>query len=245
VSDRLGTKIYRYQSVDSTQTEAEKLAIAGASHGTVVLATEQLAGRGRLGRSWHSAADKGIWLSIVLRPQFRIDYLAQITLISSLAIQQTLNQLYGMDVKIKWPNDIYYGDNKLAGILTQARIVEGTAAHVILGIGLNTDKTAFPDELLAKPISIEDAIGYPPDKVELINALLTTLAKLYDAYEQTGFTPFLSQYNDKLYRKGEAVIVNQQSTGRIANVNVRGELIVIDDAGTELIVTSGEIKFAR
>ena len=245
LSDWLGEKIYQYDSIDSTQAQAEKLAQAGASHGTVICAREQLAGRGRLGRSWHSAADKGVWLSIIIRPQFQIDHLPQITLLSSLAIRQTLEQLYDLDTQVKWPNDIYFEHSKLGGILTQARINTGRIEYAILGIGLNTDQTTFPENLLAKPISIEEAIGYSPDKQELMSRLLSEIADLYNEYEVRGFMPFLTQYLENLYGKDELVMVDNQLVGKISGVNHRGELILIDKAEVEHIVASGEIKFKR
>lgn len=245
MSDWLGEKIYKYNSVDSTQAKAEELALVGAPHGTVIIAKEQLAGRGRLGRSWYSPADKGVWLSIILRPQIQIDYLPQLTLLSSLAIKRTLNQLYDLDVKVKWPNDIYYEHYKLGGILTQARIIKGRIEYAILGIGLNTDKTIFPEDLTTKPISIEEAIGYSPDKQKLVNRLLVEIINFYEEYKITGFTPFLAQYLENLYGKGELVMVDNNLVGNISAVNQRGELILIDDAGTEYTVASGEIKFMR
>ncbi len=245
MNDCWGDKVYRFESVDSTQIWAEKLAQAGAPHGTVIIADEQLEGRGRLGRSWQSAAGKGVWLSIIIRPQLRIEYLSQITLLSSLAITQTLSQLYNLDVKVKWPNDIYYERYKLGGVLTQAKIVGEKAEYIILGIGLNTDKTTFSKDLRTKAISIEEVVGYSPDKRVLITGLLNKLAKLYQEYEITGFKPFLIQYLENLYGKGEHVIVDNQLLGRINGVNQRGELILLNDAGSEHIITSGEIKFVR
>ena len=241
--DWMGCKIYMHQTLDSTQAEAKRLATDSALHGTVVVANEQLSGRGRLGREWHSGADKGVWLSAVIRPEIAIQHLPQITLLTALAIKQTLNDLYGIEVLIKWPNDIYLNRRKLAGILTEALTVAGAIDCLIVGIGLNTDVDETATELADKRIALEEVLGYQPDKLQLISILLNRLGEFIDVYEQHGFAPFLEQYRASLYGKGEEVIIDGKLIARISAVNLQGELIVVDVSGFEHTIVNGEITF--
>ncbi len=242
-SSWLGKHIYIHETLDSTQAEARRLANEGAGHGTVVLAREQMQGRGRLGRSWLSSVDKGVWLTVILRPRLTIEHLPQITLLTGLAIREVLSNLYGINPLIKWPNDIYIEGRKLAGILTEALSNPEGIDCLLVGIGINTDLDQQAYELANKRIALAELVGQPPAKLTLITNLLNKLAEYFDSYEQVGFEPYLESYQDALYGKGARITVDGSLKCRISGINLAGELLVVDDQGSQHAIGAGEIIF--
>jgi len=145
--------ILRFDTIDSTNTEAANQARKGADEGLCVVAREQTAGRGRQGRSWISEKDSGLYFSIVLRPKLETRYISLITLAAGIAVYDTLKE-FGIDPDIKWVNDVLVREKKISGIL--AETVETTKGiAVIVGIGINLTSRSFPDELAQIATSIE------------------------------------------------------------------------------------------
>lgn len=126
-----------YKSVESTNDIAGQMAKEGAPQGSVVVADQQTAGRGRFNRSWLSGRGKGLWFSLVLRPEAEAERLSQLTIVMAVAIAEAMEALYGLSLGIKWPNDLLLDGKKICGILSEGRIEDGKVAHVIIGIGLN------------------------------------------------------------------------------------------------------------
>jgi len=135
----LGRPFYYYEEVGSTNQVAKDLAEQGAPHGAAVLAEGQTSGRGRLGRGWLSPAGKGIWLSLVLRPRVAPWQLPQLSLLAAVGVASAIKEITGLEVGIKWPNDILSRGKKLCGILTEMRAEVEITQYVILGIGLNVN----------------------------------------------------------------------------------------------------------
>lgn len=143
----LGQTIYHYETTDSTQKIAHNLAIDGAKHGTVVIADEQTAGKGRQDRQWYSQKDKGIWMSMILRPTI-LPYLApQLTLLAATVLADVIVEYTNLSPQIKWPNDILVNDKKVAGILTEMQAEQDQVRYIIIGTGINVNQKAtdLPD----------------------------------------------------------------------------------------------------
>src|SRR5678816_27543 len=158
--------ILRFDSLPSTNLEAANRAIEGADEGLCIVAGEQRAGRGRLGRQWISPRGAGIYFSVVLRPKFDQSVWPLITLLASITVQETLLQACELQTDIKWPNDILHGEKKLCGILAETvETIRGRA--VIVGIGINLTKAALPRELESVATSVEAATRRAPD-IELV-----------------------------------------------------------------------------
>jgi BirA family biotin operon repressor/biotin-[acetyl-CoA-carboxylase] ligase len=140
--------------VDSTQQVARDLARAGAAEGTAVVAEEQTAGRGRLGRPWHSPPGENLYCSVVLRPPLAPGEVPQIALVAGIAVAAAVEEVTGRRPAIKWPNDVLLDGKKVAGILTEMESEIDRVHHVIAGIGVNLNTRRFPRELRDKASSL-------------------------------------------------------------------------------------------
>ncbi|KXG43616.1 biotin--[acetyl-CoA-carboxylase] ligase [Tepidibacillus decaturensis] len=239
-----GSNVVYFKSIDSTQTKAHELARQGAKHGTIVIANEQTNGKGRLGRSWFSNEGKGIWMSILLRPSFSYNEAPQITLFASIILTNALRSLYGIDIRIKWPNDLYFEKKKIAGILTEMHGEQDQIHYLIIGIGINTHKTKYPLELKQKAGSLEEFINQNPKRIEILCKFLEQFEKNYELFHQKGFAPFFDEYNQLLLKKGTPIVVTQSTSfiyGQIYGVDENGYLIVKKENGEMIKVVSGDI----
>lgn len=166
----------------STNTEMKRLAREGAEHGTVLIAAEQTAGRGRMGRSFASPKN-GLYLTILLRPDCAAERLPTLTPCAAIAVCRALKRVCGMEAGIKWPNDILFNGKKLCGILTEG-IGTPDGIAVVLGIGLNvnTAEADFPAELRGAAASIRSVTGRKTDMTRLSAALIAELDRVYDQW---------------------------------------------------------------
>src|SRR3972149_2437761 len=168
---RMGVELHYYATLGSTNDRAAELARAGAPEGTLVVADEQTAGRGRSGRRWHSPAGSGLALSLVLRPTtLGSREIAAIGLIGAMGSIEALAE-YGMQPELKWPNDVLLNGAKVGGILAEASWTGSELDHVILGIGLNVGKAPLP-EVEFPATSIEQAVGKPVAREALLLRVL-------------------------------------------------------------------------
>jgi len=173
------TTILKFDSIDSTNLEAMRQAKLGAPEGLCIVAREQTLGRGRLDRSWHSPKDAGLYLSIVLRPQFELARWPLINLAAALAVHDAIFRTCDLKVDIKWPNDIHMNDRKLCGILAET-VETNIGIAAIVGIGINLNNEDFPAELKPHATSLRSATGIDVDRDLLANNLLKAFAERYD-----------------------------------------------------------------
>lgn len=242
-------EIYNYKTISSTNEIAKNLALSGAKHGTVVISEEQTAGKGRLGRSFYSPANTGIYMSIILRPNLTAMDSVLITTSSSVIICESIKKVTGIDCQIKWINDIYLNNKKVAGILTEAstNFESGTIDYLILGIGINFNqpKDDFLDELKSIASSLfnnnNNNINRNMLCAEIISNILDMIPRIknYD---------FISEY------KKRSIVLNQEiiyissgisSKGKAININCDGSLVVEHDDGSIKILNSGEVSIRR
>ena len=177
-------QILRFESLPSTNREAAGRAAQGAAEGLCIVAAEQTAGRGRLQRQWISPKDAGLYFSIVLRPRFEQASWPLLTLMAAVAVHDALHEACAFETDIKWPNDILAGEKKLCGILAET-VETSLGRAVVVGIGINLTNLSFPVELEAVATSVETCTGRPPDLEVVLDALLRSLAKHYEALRQS------------------------------------------------------------
>ena len=158
-----------FDTIDSTNTKAKELARLGESEGTVIISEEQTLGRGRLGRKWISPKHKGIWMSLILRPEINPAYVSRITLIGAAAVNRAIGEM-GISTYIKWPNDIILGNKKICGILTEMSGELDKINYIVMGIGVNvnTNVQNFPEEINHIATSIRAQYGKEIDRKELV-----------------------------------------------------------------------------
>ena len=234
-------KIEWYLTLDSTQLEAQRLASHGAPHRTVILAQEQTAGMGRLGRAWHSEAGAGLYLSLILRLNLPAAQLPAFTVALGLAVKKAIEQVTGLECDLRWPNDVLVNDRKLCGILTQ--FIDNT---VIAGIGINVSHQEFPPGIAdtATSLRIEGAGTF--SREDLFIALLNAVddyAQRYAAGEREGI---LFEFAEKSsYAVGRRVRVEQggrEIRGYTDGLDENGFLYVREDDGTRVTILAGGVR---
>lgn len=241
----LEQKIYRYKELSSTNTEAQRLAEEGASHGTVIVAEAQTAGRGRRGRQWISPADKGLWFSMILRPDMQPEKSSGLTLVAALAVNQAITDLTGLKSQIKWPNDIVLEKKKVCGILAELSLKGQTIDYIIMGIGINVDQQEFSGELSETATALENVCGKKISKEKLLSEVLEAFRIYYKCYQQTGDMRFLlEEYNACLVNRNREVCVLEPKgayRGIALGINESGELLVQQENALHR-VNAGEVS---
>ncbi|WP_033541212.1 biotin--[acetyl-CoA-carboxylase] ligase [Planococcus sp. CAU13] len=188
-TERLGRTIEWIATCDSTQIIAHQLAQQGVPDGTAVLAEEQTAGRGRMARKWDSAYGKGIWMSVILRPDVPLHRAPQFTLVAAVAVVRAIEEVTGLRPDIKWPNDILLNGKKCTGILTELQSDADGIQALIIGIGLNANQDAgdFSDEVKDIATSLKMEAGQAVSRQQLVRAMLFYLEHYTAIYINEGF----------------------------------------------------------
>lgn len=228
-----------FAQVESTQDIAFTWLRNGAKVGAVVIADEQIKGRGRGQHDWTTPPKSAIAMSVILHPS--LDTLHQITMLGALAIYDTLVALGADDVGIKWPNDVQLQGKKVCGILPESEWDGERLKGVVLGMGVNVRVDFGQTELADIAISIEPALGKPIDRAELIQQLL---ARIDYWVEQLGTEVIFNMWRDRLTTLGQAVTVNSQGeivTGKAESVDAQGALLVRTAYGGLKRVIAGDI----
>jgi len=193
-----------FDTIDSTNTEALKQARLGAEEGLCIVARQQTAGRGRHGRIWVSEPDAGLYFSIVLRPKIETQYLPLITLMTGVAVHDTLGEL-GIDADIKWVNDLHVDGKKICGILAETTETSKGIA-VIVGIGINIKSSNFPPEIAGTATSIQNETNSPPYE----GGAAASAGVVLPASSAESLTKFLAYFYDILHgENGPAEIVDE------------------------------------
>lgn len=232
-------RVEHFADVTSTNDIALERAGQGASHGTVIVADAQRAGRGRLGRVWHSPPDAGIYLSAVVRAANWSETLSLVTLAAGLAVVDGLREATGLAAELKWPNDVVVGRpwRKLAGILSETAASSREVDAVIVGIGINLRGTAFPPEMEHRATAVEVELGRPVDRAHCITEVLAALARGMSRLRD-GDRDWVTQEwrrHGAAGLRGSPVRWNEDTSVR------RGLAVDIDDTGALLIDAGGRV----
>ncbi len=240
----LGRHIFCYESIDSTNEEAKRQALAGAPNGSLFIAEQQTGGKGRLGRSWLSPAGCGLWFSVLLRPGILPLQVTITTLLAGLAVCRAVRSLSGCDAKIKWPNDIVIGSKKVCGILTEMTAEVDRIESVVVGIGVNVNNAAFPETIRGKATSIRMENGKSLRRITLLQEILIQFETLLKQYTEPDPT-FWEEYRKLCVSLGRKVEFTRRGTrvcGTAVDVSPQGELIVKLPEGNVEAVTAGEVS---
>ena len=242
---RMGSVIHYFESVDSTNTVAHRLAVEGAPEGAVVIAEAQTRGRGRLGRAWVSPPFRNAYVSVVLRPQMPADGAARITLVAGLAVLEAVAE-WDPRAAIKWPNDVVIDGRKIAGILTELEADAEGVRFVILGIGVNLNISAedFPEDLRDRAIGLAAATGGAIDRVLFIDRLLTRLDDCYGRFVRAGFAairPLWEAGSCLTGKRVEIVEGRQRHAGVAIGIDNGGALLLRGHGGETIRVVAGDV----
>ncbi|MDP2939192.1 MAG: biotin--[acetyl-CoA-carboxylase] ligase [Candidatus Omnitrophota bacterium] len=242
----LGKKIYHYEMVSSAMDVAFDLAIKGAQEGAVILAEGQQKGRGRMGRTWASPKGKGIYMSIILRPRLLPNETPKLTLLAGVAVSQALRKVTGLELFIKWPNDILIKEKKVGGILTELNAELDSVKFAVLGIGINvnTRKTFLPQ----KATSLKEELGRNISRIELTKQILRELDNFYLLFERQGFSSIIELWRQISSTLGKRIkVVSQKNIieGVAVDIDSQGALLIRKDSGFVTRVISGDVVGIR
>lgn len=244
----LGREMTHLNSVPSTNQLARQMAAQGCAHGTVILAEEQTAGRGRLGRSWTNLPGKDICMSMVLRPRLEAQHAPRYTLASALGVYQLAAKL-GASPFIKWPNDVLINGKKICGILLEMAGDMDALQSVIVGIGLNVNTDVFPEEIEKTATSLSLSIKRTLDRNQVLSMLLNLLEPLYEACEnEDTYQALLSEYTRCCGTIGESISVTgirETLNGVAEGIDGVGRLLLRTADGTLHALSAGDVSLRK
>lgn len=244
----IGCEIRRFACLDSTNTYVKQVAQVGAPEGLVVIADCQSAGRGRQERSFQSAAGKGVYLSVLLRPNLPPERLFPVTALAGVAVCNTVERVCGVRPGLKWPNDPVLGNRKLGGILTELVVDAEQQAALVVGIGINVlqEMDDFSSDVAKLATSLALELARPVDREELTVVLLEELDRMYSCLKTGDLSAYLVAYRKDCVNLGREVRVlrgeNYEEPVTAVGVDENLGLIIRRRDGREEIVRSGEVS---
>lgn len=221
---------------DSTNSRAVALAETGAPHGTVVCADAQTGGRGRFGRTWESPPGLNLYVSLLLRPPVEPAQAPQLTLVTAVALAAAVEASTGLSARLKWPNDLYLGGRKAAGILAEMSGDADRLRHVVIGAGLNVNAEIrdFPPGLREKATSLAVQAGRAFPRVEVLARFLDCFSDAYGVYVAEGIRGVLPEWRRRSLLDGKRVVL------RLRGEDAAGTAVGVDDAGHLVFRRDGE-----
>jgi BirA family biotin operon repressor/biotin-[acetyl-CoA-carboxylase] ligase len=238
--------IHHFYSTSSTMNEAARLAAADASEGTLIVAEQQSAGRGRLGHHWESEAASGLYFTLILRPAIRPAAAPVLTLLAGVAVAEAIWETTRLAVDIRWPNDILIDDEKCAGILVEMTAEPERVAHILVGVGINVHQRKFPAGMETEPTSLRLKARRSHSRIKVLVSVLKRLEHYYNLFCQQGPAVILSRFTSiSSYATDRKVRVTDGATmltGTTAGLTPEGILLVRRDSGEMERVLSGHVR---
>lgn len=233
------------QTVTSTNTLAKEMAAKGAKEGTVIIAREQTEGRGRMGRNFYSPSSSGIYFTLILRPKLNLEDSLLITTATAVAVAKAIDAIAKVNASIKWVNDIFVGEKKVCGILTEASLnfESGGLEYAVVGIGINIGTKDFPEEIKQIAGSIfEDKPDNSPVTSILVAEVLNNLAECMNSLTDK---KYIEEYRQRSFLIGKPILVlkgKEATPAKAIDIDEKARLVVeYEDHTTEALI-SGEVS---
>jgi len=245
----MGRRIFAYKSIGSTNDTAKRLAESDSPEGTLIIAEKQTKGRGRLGRSWHSPQNKGLYFSLILRPQVPVEKMPALSLVAAFSVCRMIEKLTDLEPRIKWPNDCLIEGTKAAGILIDISAELERVSYAILGVGLNINMTAkdFSARLRKIATSLTVETNETFGRVELLREFLHEFENLYRNFCRYGLefiAPELVKRSSVIGRKIGYKLGGKKYTGVAMGYDENGGLRVKSKDGVK-VLTGGEVTLRK
>lgn len=246
---KLWKNVYCFETIDSTNSYAKK-DIEKLFHGDIIIADEQLKGRGRMDKVFYSPKESGIYMTLILKENIFPDSIKLLSLGISNAVCGAIEEETGIIPELTW-NDIRVGEKKVCGILTEysVEVETGKAEYLIVGIGINVNNTEFPKELRDKVTSLRIFSGQEINRKNLIISILNEIEKIVQNKKYISQRKkVLSEYMERtklLNKKVEVKVIDKKIIGTVRGINDRGGLIIIKENGRKEIIYNGELKGAE
>ncbi len=244
----IGRDIRVFQETTSTNDVVEKLARDGVKEGVVVFAESQTKGRGRLGRKWVSPSGKGLWFSILLRPDLRPQAATQLTVIAATALYRAIRTKTDLLPEIKWPNDILIKGRKVAGILTEMSAELDHVKYMILGIGVDVNVAEFPADLKKIATSLRIESGDPLNRADFAETLLRELDLDYARVNAGQFEQIADEWEERCTTIGQNVSIHigdRTIDGRAEALDADGALLVRTQHGRLERIIGGDVVLQK
>jgi len=231
--------------IGSTNAYAKELAQQGGAEGSLVITEKQTKGQGRMGRQWHSPAHVNLLFSIIFRPRFSIDRVFSITMLTALSLVDAIHKMTGLKALIKWPNDVYFKDKKIAGILTEFSAHEKMVEYAIVGAGLNVNW-----DIKGKPgldrsaTSLVKETGQPVSRIDLLVEILKLLDRYYRLLLKGQDRLIHRRWNELSMVVGKDVLVdfsNGRKKAKVKRIDRNGALVIKDENGREASILCGDL----
>lgn len=242
----IGRKIYYFDSVTSTMDVAMKLGIEGAVEGSLILAEAQTQGKGRLGRGWLSPRYKGIYFSLILKPDILPHQAPIFTLLVAVSLCEAIKVAFGIDAQIKWPNDILIGNKKLGGILTELNAETDEINFMVIGVGLNVNNDK--KTLINTATSLYEQLKQNTNRIILLQEILRKIESNYSLFNDRGVSSIIDKWREHsitLGRRVKAYCHKQHIEGEVFDIDCDGGLLIRKDSGTTVKVMAGDIVHCR
>ena len=240
----IGKELVVLDSVGSTNDYLKRMGDDECPNGTVVVTREQTKGKGRMGREWSSKRDENIAFSFLLRPSITPQEVGVVTPLAGLAVCKALREFTGLDLKIKWPNDVILGKKKLVGILTEMSAEFDAVEYLVIGVGINVDQVEFPENIAHKASSVLLETGRHYDKNELLACVINHLEEEFTVNRLEFSAATAREYSSLCATISRSVTFHRGTrsiSGVAVGVNLRGELRVMLSDGSICNVNSGEV----
>jgi len=241
----IGRSIHHFPQIESTNTKARELAEQGAPEGTLVVAEYQTRGKGRMSRPWESPAGQNLLFSLILRPILPPQQTFNLILLVSVALCRSIQMETNLELKIKWPNDLYFQEKKLAGLLAEFAAESDRLNYVIIGVGLNVNwaPAALPED--AQPAtSILQETGIRTSRLKILASFLSGMEQLYRQAQREGYH-FIKQAWDhySLIKNRPVKVINGKEiwSGIAQGIDPQGALLVILDSGEKKRFLTGDV----
>ncbi|QAS50804.1 biotin--[acetyl-CoA-carboxylase] ligase [Halobacillus litoralis] len=246
----IGHQLFHYDQVESTQEIVHQMAKQGKPHGTVVIADEQVKGKGRMARKWDSPKGKGIWMSILLRPNLPPFKAPQLTLLAATVLAEMISERSALVPQIKWPNDLLIHHKKVSGILTEMQAEQDAIQYIVVGIGMNVNQNGeeIPEDIRHKASSLKNEAGEEWNIQETVQHILRLFERTYDQYESDGFEAIKANWEKHGYRIGEEVTISTMKRtwkATLVGIEPDGALCVRDRDGNHEKLYSAEIHWGE
>lgn len=240
----IGRKVYKYDTVSSTNDLAFMHALKGEKEGSIFWSRAQTKGRGRFGRHWISHKDKGVYFSLIIKPDILVKEAPKITLLIALAVCRALRKFSGRQCLIKWPNDIVVSDKKLGGILTEIDVEIGKVKFLIAGIGIDTNfkRNELP---VREAISLRMLMQKEINNESVLSACVKEIDECYAQFKRSGFSPILKEVRSLSSLWGKQVKVDGHIEGTAVDFDGEGALVVRQPNGFLRHLYAGDVKLLR
>lgn len=246
-TETFGKALYHFFRVDSTNAFANRLLTheKQAPHGAVIVAETQTAGRGRMGRSWYSEPESGLYVSVLLRPGIPSNLAPLMTLGAAVSVHDAIERQTELDVDIKWPNDLLIRDKKVCGILGEMQAEVDLVKAMVVGVGVNVNHQQLPDDIRDRATSLRLESGRKQSRIEILVDFLEDFENLYHRFKAKGPTVIIDQWTRRSsFAKGRKIEVNdgmRTIRGVTCGLNPLGALRIEQDNGEIAEAFSGDV----